>query len=354
VADAQVELRIRGQVLGGWTSVSVTRSVETVAGTFELGMSELAPDDPIRRRVALGETAEVLVDGETVLSGYVDRLAPSYSPSGHEIRVEGRDRTGDLVDCTAAPGRSEWVGARVDEIARDLAAPFGIRAQARADPGARFGQFRIEPGERILETIERAARYRRLVPFSDGRGDLVLDQPGRRRAHGELRLGRNLLGARAVYSDRERYSEVTVRGQSPAAFDAFGLSSSASAADPAIRRHRPLVVQADSAASTGELETLAQAEVSRRAGEGTRIRATVVGWRQTPGGELWEPGTRVTMRDAWLGVARELVIGTARYTLDETTGETTVLRLLRPEVFAARPLDEPASPEAELWSRPGA
>ena len=48
-----------------------------------------------------GLACEVRLGGEVVVTGYIDDYEPDLTETTSTICVEGRSRTGDLVDCSA-------------------------------------------------------------------------------------------------------------------------------------------------------------------------------------------------------------------------------------------------------------
>ena len=54
---------------------------------------------------------------------YVDRLVPSFNAGQHALRVMGRSKCADLVDCDAEWPGGQITGSSVLEIARKLALP---------------------------------------------------------------------------------------------------------------------------------------------------------------------------------------------------------------------------------------
>ena len=195
-------LVIGGRRLAGWTDVSVTASLERLDPEFRLSMSERAPGETTPRQVNPGDAASVELDGETVLTGFVDEVSPSYGPGSHVIAVTGRDATGDLVDCSAASEPGEWIETPLAGIAAALCQPFGIPVSGGA--GEPFRKFRVEEGETVFESLDRACRLRGVLPRADGRGGVVLGPvvtsraavPPRARAKHARSLGdRHLAGA---------------------------------------------------------------------------------------------------------------------------------------------------------------
>ena len=110
----RVALRADGQVLTQWTAMRTARDLKEIAGGFELEYLDTARSqaagaivtggDPAMRALSAGMPVSLLVDGEMVLDGYIDDLDLEWD--GRTLmraRVLGRDKTGDLVDCAAAP-----------------------------------------------------------------------------------------------------------------------------------------------------------------------------------------------------------------------------------------------------------
>ena len=352
---AEAVLTVGGRRLAGWTEVSVSASIERLAPTFRLSMSERAPGETTPRDVRPGESASVALDGEAVLAGYVDTVRPSYDSTSHRIAVDGRDATGDLSECSAASTPGEWHDATLTDVVSALCAPFGIGVSADA-VGEPFRRFRIEEGETVFEAIDRACRMRGLLPLADGRGGLVLGRPVRDRAGVRLERGRSMLAAQGQASMLGRFSEYTILGQQPG--DDFLTPQAAahvvaSARDASVSRHRPLTVIAEQALTGSEAAVRVRWERDVRAARSRRVTATVRGWRESGGeGPLWRPGRLVGVVDDWLGLSRALLIVTVVWRRD-AGGTLSDLTLLPEQAFSAEPVSEVSNTpeEAASWWR---
>ena len=64
-----------------------------------------------------------------------------------------------------------------DRIVQALVQPYGISVAVETDIGAPFRKFRIDEGETVFEAVERACRFRAVLPLSDGAGNLILGSP---------------------------------------------------------------------------------------------------------------------------------------------------------------------------------
>lgn len=348
---SRCDLMVDGTAYAGWQTVTVTRSIERAAAGFQLEVTERWGGQPDRRAIRPGAACAILLDSEVVIDGYVDTVSPRYEPQQHTVRISGRERIGDLVDCAAVvDGGHELAGLNLAEIAAKLCQPYGIAvANQVGDLGKPFDRFAIEPGESAWEAIERACRHRGVLATGDGKGTLLLTRAGRGgRAAAALELGRNVLAAGGSFSHQERYSLIVARGQREAE-DILGADEAASPAarvtDPAVRRYRPKVIISE---RTGDGVTLAdRAEWQRRvsAGRGTRVTYDVQGWRAAGG--LWAANQLVRVRDSYLDLDGELLIVAVTFALDEQEGTKTSLELMPASAFELLP--EPEDPATGLW-----
>lgn len=332
----KAELYVGTEIYGGWQRVSVTRSIEQVANSFDLEVTERWPGQSTSRPIRPGEKCTLKLDGETVITGYVDDAEPTYDRQSHGISVRGRDATGDLVDCSAVYKTGQWANAKLDRIAKDLCTPFGIEVKVEVDVGDAFTSFKLEPGETAFECIERAARLKAVLLVSDGEGNLVITRAGKDRSESALLEGQNILSARGQFSWKDRFSTYIVKGHDRIALDADAVAShiapTATATDEAITRYRPRIILADDHGNKTRFRDRAEWERNVRMGRGLRGSITVQGWRDGAG-KLWLPNTLVTVTSPllYLYEAEMLIVG-CLYTLDDT-GTRTALSIARPQAF---------------------
>lgn len=329
------ELRTGGNYYGGWKNLRITRSIEQMAGTFDLEITERWPGNPIASPLKPGGSCQVFLDGDVVITGYVDSVSPDYDASRHTIRVTGRDKTADLVDSSAIHKSGQWHKVKFDQLARDLIKPYGIKLVIEADVGAAFESWNIQEGETVFECLERAARMKALLLTSNPDGDLVVTRAGKERLDYGLVEGQNIKAARADFSWKERFSSYVTKGQGRLGADGETEHSAPSGKvdDPIITRHRPLIVLAESHSKNITLRDRAEWERNVRRGRSARGSITVQGWRH-PGGELWQPNmlVPVTSPMLWLENAEMLIVG-CTYSLDEQGGTLTELAIARPDSF---------------------
>lgn len=329
------ELKVDGTLYGGWKKVRAIRSIEQMAGAFTLDITERWPGQPKATPIRHGQACQLLLDGDAVITGWVDDVVPDIDKDRHDIHVAGRDKTEDLVDCSAIHKSGQWHNAKLDQIARDLVKDYGIKVVVETDVGAAFSSFSIQEGETVFECLERAARQKAVLVTSNALGDLVLTRAGSSRVEIGLVEGKNIEAARGQFSRKERYSRYIVKGMGRLGRDGDTLHNAPSAQidDPVIARHRPLIVLAETHGSNASLKDRAEWERNVRRGRSARGSITVQGWRRPDNGELWMPNTKVpvTAPSLWLNNAEMLIVGCV-YTLDER-GTLTELVIANPDAF---------------------
>ncbi|MFW6087532.1 MAG: phage baseplate assembly protein, partial [Myxococcota bacterium] len=308
-APHTVELRVGGDVFGGFIRGRVRQSLEQLATTFSLTYSDRWAEDQEPLPIEEGDECALLVDGEVLVEGYVDEAASRYDARKWDLSVSGRSRLGDLVDCAAQHRGSQWLRARLDEILEDLTGPFSVRARVVGDPGPRFRRFKFEPGETASEVISRAARLRGRVPVDIG-GELELVQVEEVEHTDTLRRGDPILRAERTGSWSERFSHYEFKGQTQADDELNGVSAAqlrGMVEDRQVRRYRPTVVLSGGQDGDNDLGRRAILERNRRAGRGERITCTVPGFRNGAG-DLWRPAQAVRLEDDWLRVEAVLLV----------------------------------------------
>jgi prophage tail gpP-like protein len=326
-----IELRVAGKRLTHFMRGSVQFSMQEVFNSFDVQYSALGKEMS-DRLIETGDALELWLDDELLISGYVDSIDDEDGDSEVRLRAVGRSVTLDVADCSAE--HLSFTNAKASVIAARIVKPYGIAVRLEGDEGAPFPAFSVQQGETCLDAITRLCTKRGLYPYSIGR-ELVLGRAGALATATRLVRGeRPLLRSSRSSSWYGRYSEYVFRGQVPATDSAWGKKANHlkhAVRDPAITRHRPLLLHAE-AHAPGDLKTRAEVERNQRAGQGERILATVEGHR-TAEGRVWRPNLLVPFRNPVLRVDATLLATVVRLRFGEREQEVAELELTRPEAF---------------------
>ena len=351
-----LELTVNGKAYGGWQGIQVTRSIEKISGQFSLSVSERWAGQDQPWPIYDGDECELTLRGQTLITGYVDNRSIDFDASSHTFRVAGRDKAGDLVDCSAwVDGGKTWqfTGQPVDRIVAALAKPSGVSVRFANGVRAPKPQaiFSIEPGETAFAAIDRLCKLSALLPISDGRGGLILTRAGNEDAAADLVVGQNVLAA-SMSADHTGRFRTYIGGGQHAGSDFFNGEQAAAvkarATDEAARAGRLMFIRPDGNVNGGSLQERVNWEAIVRAARATTFVCTVQDWSQSAGGTLWPINARARLQAAFFQADAELLITEATYSLDDSGGTTTRLTLMREDAFTPDPSGK-VKGKTEIW-----
>lgn len=329
-----VALRVDGKIFTGWTSVSITRSLASLSGEFKLGVN-VRPDTDLSA-LSPGRPFTLTIDDRVVITGYLDSRIRSMRATEMTITLQGRDKTGDLVDCSAIYKGSQWKNRSLEQIARDLVAPYGLKVRwelTDSASAAPFPSFTLDYSETVYEALGRAARTRGVLMTTNAAGELVFTQAAATYAD-RLVLGENLLDLEFKEDFRNRFSQYRVVGHGRASGKAGDTQSAAAIAsqkgvitDAAVTRWRPKVFLADGKTDSQSATTRAMREQRRQIADSFRLTAKLDGWQRRDG-SLWLPNVLADIDAAKFGIVTEpLLVSDVTLELNNQSGLTSELTL---------------------------
>ena len=332
----RAEVIVRGEVYTGWQELSVQRALDAAAGAFEL--RSVAPPGT-RWPIRPGDEVVIQPEGvtEPLVTGYVDSIEAESVSDRTSLVLRGRDRTADLVDSSAPTEPGEWSGLRLEELAREIAEPFGVPVVRLTAAGEPFERFAVQQGETAWAAIERAARSRGAILYTDGKGQLVLDQPGSAIAEGELVEGETVTASRLSWTLAERFRAYTVKAQRTGSDQAWGEVVSGIqgvAQDEEVQRERGLVIIAEGAITAEGAKVRAQREAAWRRANSLVVTVTAPLWLQGGyTGPPWRINEQARTKLPTLTVDEYLLVRSVTFTRTASGGSSTELLLAKPDAF---------------------
>lgn len=329
-----------GSVFSGWESLVVTENLDTIANSFEFSVDKETVNVN-RFPLKPGKKIRINMGQDRVINGFIEKLTLSVSSSDRGLRVSGRSKSGDLVDCSVTEG-FEFGGVRIDKLAEALVKPFGLQVflSVLESELQTFGCFAVKPGETVFSALDRAARLNGFLWVSTRDGNIRLTEAGRFRSPSEIEVGVNCLSATLDLDDTQRYSTYSVLGQSAGSEEISGALTTeieGSATDPGISRTRPKILQAEGNVDGSKAASRAKWEASVRAAEAQSITCRVDSWRQQTG-DLWGANQLVLFKSPLLGFPRgqDFLIKQVQRKKSNEDGTVTDLTLVRPDAFQAK------------------
>lgn len=335
-----VQLYVDGQKFEGWKEVTVSRSLTAVSGKFELSITDSWAITKSMWSLAPGKSCILKIGNDTIMTGFIDGLEAGARKDQRTISVSGRDKTADLVDCSLPPSTISYGIIDFFTLAKKIAKPFGIEVINQTNVGAPIPTEVVQMGETAYAFLEKTSRKRGIVMTTDGLGRLLLIKIGALVAKTALIEGQNLEDIRIQLDYSQRFSSYLIRSQIPQDQDtsiAFSQGIDGSAKDPGVLRFRQLLIIAEEALIPTEATKRIQWEAAFRAAESSVVNVEVPGWRQTEGGDLWQPNMKVNVDSPIIGVQQELLIGDVVFSLTESGGQVTKMKLLRADAYIPKP-----------------
>lgn len=324
-----VSLLIGGNSHSNWESYSIDSNLMTPADAWQVSLGFTR--QPIPFSVRPGAPVQVQVGGATVLTGLVDDVELTVAKGEHSLHLSGRDGAAVLVDCSAPI----FVSRQVDlaEVVNKIVKPLGI-TKVRIEGSGKFEKVNAEPGETAWDILSHAAEANGLWPWFDPDGtlvvgganpatpivaDLIMTYSGK---------GNNLKSLSRSESIANRYSEITVLGQSHGTETNDGNNAIlGKATDAGMTAYRPHIIIDSEADSQKTALQRARKLLADGRLEGYTLNAQVRGHRIKSGGELWTPGQRIRVTSEPHGIDDVFLLMGRTFKRDRSNGTTTDLLL---------------------------
>lgn len=352
---ADVGLEVKGKVYEGWKSVSITSSIESLAGSFELEIADQWHGQAMRWPIFEEDECKLTILDQPVITGWVDKRSMSLKGSSLSIKVSGRDRAGALVDCSAVLDKWTFVSTPLFDFVTKLAGPFGITVIQAPGEGPKLPpreKMVINPGDKVADCIEKAARMAGVLVISNGLGGLLITNSGTVRTSDILEEGVNILDVSTEFDFTKRYARYLVFAKNVSKIpkkepDKKGNGAKAARAvrtraeafdDEVTRTERVLLINPEEGATKDYAQKRADWEAKTRAAKAEKATVTVHGWAQKDG-KLWMPNQLVEVRAPRVGVAEgtDMLITECVYGLSASAGRTTKMTLKRKDAFTPEP-----------------
>lgn len=323
----------------GWKSAAIFRSLQHGPHQFEMTISPEQTDTGLFE-ITDGTACEIWFNDDLILTGYIDDVLQSYSKDRHDIRLTGRSKIADLVDCSTN-GEQVLKGQSLQSLATKLASPFNVTVAA--DPIAaeaaqqtfEVSDITLDPGQPVWQLLEELARLRGVLLISGADGGLVITRANTSTVLGAITYGDGVLSAESRRSHRELFSEYSVCGmQALWAGSAADKSQSASAVKGNASRHRPWFIQAEDQADAAACNARAAHQARVSYGRSRSLQYTVSGWRTNGAtGQVWQPNRLVSVSDPVIGMEGDLLAIDVAHSYASDTGHVTTLTLMPAEAF---------------------
>lgn len=323
-----INLEVNGTEYTNFTEVGVNIALDTLANDFSF---EAALPDGESLSIKGGDQCTVVVDGQRVLTGYVENITGRHTATQHTIIITGRDRTADLIDSSinVLDDIRDTVTLKelIEKVIAHIGADIRVIDNVVVDPFNKAEDIIAPlPGDNAFFFVEQYAQKRQVLLTSNADGNLVLTQSDATPTHAALQNAlqsdtNNITEASWSYMTGNLYNKYIHKGQlDPVALD-FGGSKSDSgvvaqqgeAIDANIRAGRQFVSVSAKGYSSDQLKTRAAWSKKVRQARSVAYSCLTPGFTNSAG-DLWAVNTLVSVLDEFADINRPLLLNSIQFT----------------------------------------
>ncbi len=361
-------IEVGGVQYDSFVSAKAEIRLDSLASSFSFDMSS---EDAEPIPFLGGEACEIFVDGECVLTGFIERVAASGDSESHTITASGRSKTADIVD-SAIDSKSPD-----GETFSDLRPPITLKTvieRTIASMGSAPGQTKSaeisvideanpdpfneaedlispEPGDNAFEFIEKWARKRQVLLTPNGDGNVVITRGSATRIDAFLihRVNsddNNVISWKVKYDLTTRFNRYKMPSQlNLVALILAGLTTTDAIVeqgggnpveDGNIREGRQMIIVPETNSSDSETRKRAEWEKNIRKAR-SRIYSAVVDGYQNQTGDLWRVNRLIRVDDVFAGIDSVMLVDSVIYKLTEDKGSTTDVSLVNRDAYTLDP-----------------
>lgn len=347
---SEFEIRVNGQRFTLWEKASINRSLDTLCGSFTFVTSYKPSNYPVK----LGDTIQILINGISIITGFVFEIMPGGSERSDTVTVAGRDKTADILDSSLPNNAKNTEGvttlkALCEKVISGLGADIKV-----IDQTGGISSFKAKDSEygasisNSFDFLYGFARKRQTYLITNGEGNLVLFKPSINNKassailHEYNGVNNNVKKWNAVLSNTQRFNKYVCRSSDNYGFDddsdyseGSGNDRIGKAIDSEIRASRYLEILAEESMDNAECVKRAKEEANLRRAKGIVYNCTVAGAVQADG-SLWDIGQFVKVRDDFAGVKGLFIINSIACSQDISEGTLTQMQVSQPDAYQAK------------------
>lgn len=348
----QTTIFINGNRLEQFSNESFLFSMDTVGNGFSFTVPFFPETKTYRDlfRPFKYQDIQLYIGENLTINGTIEKIDPSLSNTTNSINVQGRSKTGVLIDCTFSAGETlEFQKAGLDEIAESVINRFGILAEFPDGSGAIFEKAGPgSPTSTRFNFLQNLARQRSLLMSPTPEGNLLFN---RAKTSGipvaELIEGQQgVIISTASYDGTKRFSSYDAFGQEPGKNDNLATliasiskkpdnvdTSGQDLTDESIFAIRPKSIQANDT-NQGNIENVAKWALTADIAASINIPLGYEGWLR-PDGKLWKENELILVQAPSLMIYKPYVLLIKSVQFNSTQdSKTTELTLTIPEAYS--------------------
>ncbi len=361
-----ITIEVGGVPFLDFTDAQVSFAVDTLTRGFEFTSTNVPENGKITFPFKRGNLCKILVDGEVVLTGFIETIQGSGNVRSHNLRIAGRGLSADLLDCQLYQPDELTAGSLtiadiIRSVLRNLQLNLTVIDNVNPPPFNEAEDI-VSPkeGMQAFDLIEQYARKRQVLISENSSGDIVIANATPNQVNFQLtnlveNSTNNVIRYSFRQSDTQLYSRYIVVGAQDAVVNALGINQLLADFDIAplvfqtseailpivdtnIRGSRQMVEIMGTGYSSNQCNDRAKWSRRIRLARARSYSATVQGYRDFDG-NLFDINTLVNVQDAYSDISRQQLVNSVTFSYGKN-GSLTNFGLLEPDSYLST-VEEP-------------
>ena len=345
----------------GFFQISVTTSLDNISGAFRIETRNILGTDFDANVIQRGKPCQIFVNDTQVIDGFIELKSIQYSQGQNTLIFEGRDKTADVIDSTiVGDGVNFETEITLKQLVESALKNNGItdievidEAQDE-EPLSTITDSGEDPGEKLLDVINKYAILRQVLLTTDGKGNIVLTRAsevdsGAFLINSEKESNKsNIIAADILLDDSQLYNKYTVYSQDDLGLAGLVLKNSdtedllsmvsveQAIIDDSIRPTRQISLVSEFTSTDTECRERAEWERRIRLAESESLQYDVFGFNNDSAGKIWRPNQLVSVRDDFAGVNERFITKSVEFIQSVDGGSITRLTLINRDAYTLR------------------
>jgi len=348
----EVILEVNSIPFQGFTSISVSNSLENASGFFDFSATTREAR-PVPFKVQ--DPCRVRINDFTLITGFIDSIVQQYDKNSHTISISGRDKTMDIIDSTISGNVDFKTPITLQQVIQNIISNLGISNLEVVNEAGTIESFKkndlvaADVGENAFSLIETYCRKRQVLFTTNGEGNIVLARAASSQLRGSLLsirggVNNNILSASSSYNFSNRYNKYVVRSQSNPSFGSIsGSVSSVSSVvtDSEIRVGRILEIQAETSSDNDSAKARVEWESNIRRARSLLYSCTLPSlFVDSQKNQIYEPNKLIFVEDDFADIRALMLIQSVDYSIAPRQGTQVVINLVNKDAYTTEPLEK--------------
>ena len=331
----KIELKTSGKIFSGWMSAEITRSLRAVSGQFGISYTGARTGQINAQQLKTGDECEIILDGQTVITGFIDSVVSEFGANSHRLYLSGRDKTGNIVDSGSLMLQKAFKGVSLKSMASQLANPFGVSVSSKSEAAnTSIEIISLQFNETIWEMISRVAHNQGVLVYPDDSGNIYFSDVGTEVVD-TLDLKKNILELNSITDSSQKFQEYIVVSHNGSADDETKTVRK-KATDKTVKSPRVKIISLSGNNSDDSCQKRANWEMAVHTAKSFHVNVVLSGWRNSKG-NIWNINELVELKAEEAGINKTLLIETTKFLLEESRGMVTQLTLVLPDSYLPEP-----------------